>query len=370
MFFFPKGSKTSPMAYETISKSHLAAARAVDQLRRQLGVVLLEKDGKRLGAMPIEGLTPALMQQLQSYRPQHLLLTSARARWLKLPVPEGAQGVRIAVDGLSLDALMFLSDPLAAEMTLPKLTLEPATDSDALLLTMARYAGLLPALLTVEGNSFPDEWVEVPSGCARTYWEKPLLDMVPVVEAKLPTVDAEDAKLICFRQRYGTSTHLALVIGDIAKAKDGVLTRVHSSCITGDILGSLRCDCGDQLKLAIQQIEKEGCGILLYLHQEGRGIGIANKLRAYQLQERGVDTYDANLMLGFAEDERDFSIAAAILNVLKVDSIRLLTNNPRKLAELEKHGVKLRGRVPAIIPAGAHNHNYLDAKAKKAGHMF
>lgn len=145
---------------------------------------------------------------------------------------------------------------------------------------------------------------------------------------------------------------------------------MHSSCVTGDILGSLRCDCGSQLQLALSKIKKYGYGVLLYLNQEGRGIGITNKIRSYKLQEQGLDTYEANHKLGFADDERDFSIAAAILKSLKISEINLLSNNPHKLAELKKHGIVIKKRVPIVGKSGKYNKAYITAKVEKAGHIF
>jgi len=348
---------------DSISQAHLATGRAVDQLRRQLGIIFQEDNGALLGACPIEGLTPGLLAQLPPNR--SLLLTTARARSLGFDT-QNAKIVRINATHLSLSELQSLADPLA-DKTLPDIDLLPVTPSHETLLTLAKYASLLPAMLTVESAPFPADWLRVSASDVAAYWAAPPLDIVPLTQAALPMQGVENAKIICFRTRWGTSTHLALIIGEPG---DNPLTRIHSSCITGDILGSLRCDCGDQLSMAIQQISEAGSGILLYLHQEGRGIGIANKLRAYQLQERGVDTYEANLMLGFEEDERDFTIAAAILKKLGIAAIRMLTNNPQKMHALEKAGITISQRIPLIAASGQHNHAYLKAKTQKAGHLF
>jgi GTP cyclohydrolase II len=338
---------------DAISPSHLAAARAVDSLRRQLGIAI-QGDG---GAVPVEGVGEALLRQAKN---PSLLLTAARAQSLGL----GTEPVRIDARGLPLAALQALSDPLALATGLPQPVLLPTAASHPMLLTLAKYAALLPALLLLDNP--PAEWPQLKISDIETYWRSPQLDLLPLVKAALPLEGAEQAEVICFRERYGTSVHLALLFG---QPQDGALVRVHSSCLTGDILGSLRCDCGDQLKLATGALSEAG-GILLYLHQEGRGIGIANKLRAYALQEQGHDTYEANALLGFAEDERDFTLAAALLGKLGVKRIRLLTNNPHKLAALEKAGIEVSQRVPLVAKPGAHNHGYLDAKAKKSGHLF
>jgi len=349
---------------DIITKSHLATARAVDSLRRQLGIVLQEDNKPPLGVVPVEGLTIGLFSKLQALPAKRLqlLLTGARARMLGLDTQ--ARTVRIDVQNLTLPDLLALADPLITPA--PKVAIETATSSHDRLLFMAKYASLLPAMLTIESTSLPEDWLRVSISDINTYWAKPPLDIVPLARAAMPVEGMENTTLACFRTRYGTSTHLALTFGDLTTVP---LTRIHSSCITGDILGSLRCDCGDQLKMALVQLQAEG-GLLLYLHQEGRGIGIANKLRAYQLQERGLDTFDANLALGFDEDERDFGIAGVILKHLGIKQIRLLTNNPHKITGIETVGITVSERVPLIAQPGSHNHAYLGAKAKKSGHLF
>lgn len=346
--------------------AHLAAGRAVDQLRRQLGIVLQEDNGALLGACPVEGLTPGLLGQLRALPGcrLHVLLTGARARSLGLDAKE-ARTVRLDAEDMLFPALQALADPLAdAAPPPPETGLLPITASHDMLLTLAKYASLLPAMLTVESDKLPESWRRIRMIDVAAYWAAPSLDMVKLAEARLPVHAAEDARLAAFRLRYGTSTHLALLIG---QPEGDPLVRVHSSCITGDILGSLRCDCGDQLELAVKKIAASGGGALLYLHQEGRGIGIANKLRAYALQERGVDTYEANLMLGFDEDERDFALAAAMLKMLGMPRIRLLSSNPRKAESLAAQGIQVSERVRLDAPSGRHNHAYLSAKAKRHG---
>ncbi len=176
-------------------------------------------------------------------------------------------------------------------------------------------------------------------------------------------------RIVAFWNNRDGKEHIALVHGNVLGA-DNVLTRLHSECLTGDALGSLRCDCRDQLAVALERITAEKCGVLLYLRQEGRGIGLLNKVRAYALQDRGLDTVDANLALGFRDDERDYAVAAHMLSSLDLRSVRLLTNNPKKVAELEKHGIKIAARVPHLIPATAHNRFYLETKANRSGHFI
>jgi GTP cyclohydrolase II len=176
-------------------------------------------------------------------------------------------------------------------------------------------------------------------------------------------------KIVAFYNNRDGKEHLALVHGDVLGKKD-VLTRLHSECLTGDALGSLRCDCRDQLGVALERIAKEGAGVLLYLRQEGRGIGLLNKIRAYALQDGGLDTVDANVALGFRDDERDYAVAAHMLASLTVRSVRVLTNNPKKVDELTKNGITVAGRVPHVIPANEHNRFYLETKANRSGHFI
>ncbi len=185
----------------------------------------------------------------------------------------------------------------------------------------------------------------------------------------LPT-EAGDFKLHLYRSIVDGMEHLALVYGEV-EGKEGVLVRVHSECLTGDVFHSLRCDCGEQLDTAMRQIVQEGQGIIVYMRQEGRGIGLANKIHAYRLQEEeGLDTVEANIKLGFPPDLREYGLGAQILLDLKVKSIRLLTNNPHKIVGVEGYGLKIVGRVPIVTPPHKHNIKYLSTKKKKMGHII
>ena len=226
-------------------------------------------------------------------------------------------------------------------------------------LKLARLAGLLPALWVLDGNR-PAAEVSISS----IIGARPEAKLV--ARAKLPLDDMPPTQIAVFRSADGEE-HVALIVG--AFGGKPPLVRLHSECLTGDVFGSLKCDCGPQLKAALRLIAEAGGGVLLYLRQEGRGIGIGNKIRAYALQDRGFDTVDANLRLGFADDERDYEEAAAILQALGIGSVRLLTNNPSKVEALERAGVEVVERVDHHMAANPHNADYLGIKRAKSGHL-
>lgn len=186
--------------------------------------------------------------------------------------------------------------------------------------------------------------------------------------AKLPTAYG-DFKIVAFKNNRDGKDHVAIIKGEIAD-QEGVLCRVHSECLTGDVFGSLKCDCGPQLEAALEQLEEHGQGIILYMRQEGRGIGLANKVKAYSLQDQGMDTVEANLHLGFDDDMRDYAIAARMLQHLGPRSIILMTNNPRKLDGLRKAGIPIDERIPLKITPNRHNKRYLETKKSKSGHLL
>ncbi len=189
-----------------------------------------------------------------------------------------------------------------------------------------------------------------------------------VAVAKLPSRFG-DFRIVAFWNNRDQKDHIAIVHGDVVGAED-VPTRMHSECLTGDVIGSLRCDCRDQLETALKKIGAMERGVVLYLRQEGRGIGLANKIRAYSLQDQGMDTVEANLALGFRDDERDYAIAAHMLQSLGISSVQLMTNNPSKVQQLEQYGVKVSQRLPHLLPPNPHNRFYLETKALRSGHYI
>ena len=304
-----------------------------------------------------------------------LLLTCERAAALKLgnqlaAATELARGRAVALAGpLTAAAARDIADPtrdLAEPLKGPFRTVpveHPAQAAAAL--RLAKIAGLLPAVFADTPDPDPDPAVAITVEDVLAFDRAPTLRIVG--RARLP-VQEGPGELIAFRSDGGGPEHLALLLGT-PDLNAPVLTRLHSSCLTGDILGSRRCDCGPQLHAAMARLAIEG-GVLLYLQQEGRGIGLVNKLRAYELQDQGFDTLDANERLGFAPDERDFRLAAAMLRALGAGAVRLLTNNPVKVAALEAAGVPVVERVPLAVGQGADNAAYLATKRERAGHLF
>ncbi len=194
------------------------------------------------------------------------------------------------------------------------------------------------------------------------------LELTTTLTTRLPTQNGEFV-LHYYQTNQDEKEHLALVKGDVTE-QENVPVRVHSECLTGDVFGSRRCDCGEQLARAMQYVEKSGCGVVIYLRQEGRGIGLFHKLQAYNLQDNGLDTVDANLALGYLADEREYSVAAAILNDLNIRSVALLTNNPAKIEALKSLGINVVGRLPLVVPSNDDNVDYLKTKATKMAHVF
>ncbi|MDF7774153.1 GTP cyclohydrolase II [Sphingomonas sp. AOB5] len=342
------------------------AAGAIDALRRGWpiaieGLALLAvetADAERLKAFDPAGEAP-------------LLLSAGRATTLKLAnqrdaaTPDGPVLVE-RVAWLDFDTATALADPqldLATPLKGPFRAL-PVMQPEAAqaALRFARIAGILPAFFVRPAQDEP----AITIADIDAHEDADRLRIV--ARARLPVAGAEDTEIVAFRTDEMPGEHVALLIGD----PDGnpPLVRLHSECLTGDVLGSLKCDCGPQLQAAIAAIEASGWGILLYLRQEGRGIGLINKLRAYALQDQGFDTVDANTRLGFAVDARNFAVAGRMLSLLGQQTVRLLTNNPEKVAALEAAGVKVAERVAHKLPPNPHNERYLATKRDRTGHQL
>ena len=355
--------------------------RAITDLRRG-GVVLLRDGDIALLVEAAETVTAeslARLKRLSGGEPS-LVLTRRRAAALGLVEPPSAPGgavlLRITEDARAA-ALRDLADPgAAASLRLPLDTAARLQETALAAVELVKLARLLPAVIVgrlsphgAEALQKQEGFVLLEAGDVVAYQEIAARALRPVSEARVPLADAENARIIAFRSSDGGLEHLAILIGDPDPTQP-VLVRLHSECFTGDLLGSLRCDCGDQLRGAIREIARAGGGVLLYLAQEGRGIGLVNKLRAYQLQDSGFDTVDANEQLGFDADERVYLPAAEMLRQLRFPRIRLMTNNPQKVAALTRCGIAVVERVPHIFPANGHNERYLRTKATRSGHLL
>jgi GTP cyclohydrolase II len=242
-------------------------------------------------------------------------------------------------------------------------------DADHPAVQLMKHAGLLPHAVVEELKDSEDDLLRVSAEAIARYPAALAESLEKVSEATVPLKGADKARVIAFRPRFGHEEHLAVIIGEPEKQK-APLVRIHSSCVTGDVFGSLRCDCGPQLQRAVEEIQASGGGAIIYLSQEGRGIGIANKLRAYALQDKGMDTVEANEALGFAPDERNFALAGRILKEIGLKRVTLLTNNPEKVAALGTYGIAVEKRLSLVTPSNPYNARYLDTKVTKLGHQF
>ena len=355
--------------------------RALGELRRGAAVVLSHRDERVLvlsaETVSEEGL--ALLRRMGAEEPI-LIVTARRAEALGLDVDAKATAapgpVALKLLDRSAERVLELTDPSqprARALERPETATAPR-DMAGAAIDLMKLGRLLPAavLVRLEGARDPagsEDLLSLDIEEIGAYRVSASRLLGRVAEARVPLEGAEDAKVIAFRPPDGGVEHLAIVIGEPDPAGP-VLVRLHSECFTGDLLGSLRCDCGDQLRGAIQAIGAVGSGILLYLAQEGRGIGLVNKLRAYSLQDRGADTLEANEQLGFDADERVYLPAAAMLRALGMERVNLLTNNPDKVAALERCGIEVASRVPHAFPSNRHNEAYLDTKVRKFGHLY
>ena len=341
-----------------------AFARAVAALKAGRAVTI---DGASI--LAVETATRDLLELLDPAGRASLLLSGARAAALSLgndrDAADPARPVVVArAEWLDADAALALADPGQDLARAPIGPLQPVPLADEALarsaLTLARSAGLLPAVWLLEAASAGAAVISAKD------IDEALVQVALVARARLPLEGLPDTQIVAFRSPAGEE-HVALVVGAFGGAPP--LVRLHSECLTGDVFGSLKCDCGPQLKAALGLIGTAGGGVLLYLRQEGRGIGLANKLRAYALQDRGLDTVEANERLGFADDERDYLHAAAMLRALGLDRVRLLTNNPAKVDGLAAAGIEVVERVAHHMPANPHNADYLAVKRGKSGHL-
>jgi GTP cyclohydrolase II len=356
----------------------VAVDRALGELRRGRAVVVHDSaapaGGWRL-LVPIETASAALVDHVLKAG-ANLVVTGERAAAMRVPcesdevllltLPLGFDAARLRELGHHWDA-----DGWRAAMggEVPEALCADAFGAAGV--RLAKSAQLLPALLisSLQQGAMPATTLAVSIVDIERYAQPTEEDVVRVSEARVPLRDVGEAKLLLFRDRRDASEHVAVIIGTPDPA--GIVpVRAHSSCFTGDLLGSLRCDCGEQLQTAVQRLHEAGGGVLLYLAQEGRGIGLANKLRAYQLQDEGLDTVDADRHLGFSADERSYAIAAAMLRQLGITRIRLLTNSPHKVRELRARGIDVHAIETLPTTPNVHNERYIRTKRERAGHFI
>ena len=348
--------------------AHIAVERALAEFRSGRPVVIDSSSGS-IAALPIDGMTDARLagfRQICAPAQLHVVITASRARALGLdatnPVgialPEGVNAATL----FSLVADVFLEPPS---------DIVNAGANATAAIELAKLAQRLPALLVADVTSkAANTGTLMRAGAdAIMKFRRMAIDSLAVAaEADVPLNGVLSARFVIFRDAIGGSS-TAVIVGDPDRTAP-VPLRLHSACLTGDVFGSRRCDCGDQLRISLGRLEDEGGGIILYLEQEGRGLGLTNKMRAYALQDEGLDTLDANTMLGFDDDERDYGIAVRMLQILKCTRVKLLTNNPAKLDWLTKAGIEVCGRIPLHGPVNADNRRYLTAKAMRAGHKL
>ncbi len=372
----------------------VAVERAIAELRRGGIVLVRDDDGSAALVVAAESCgDPALgrLRALSNDAPV-LVTTRRRAEAVGIEIPPhiagGMGGANKPVTlglpvGVRVDVILQPTAPdqrahaAARHLSRPVVSHAPGVADAAI--GLAKLARLMPAVVLGPLARDPKrawrDWARerdalyLDAADARGYEKTAAFELRPVADARVPLENAENARIVAFRSGEGGKEHLAIVIGEIDPT-EAVLIRLHSECFTGDLLGSLRCDCGEQLRGAIAEIARSGSGVLLYLAQEGRGIGLVNKLRAYQLQDLGFDTVDANEQLGFDPDERLYWPAATMLRQMGIGRVRLMTNNPEKIGQLRDYGIEVVERVRHVFPANGHNEKYLRTKAEKSGHLI
>jgi GTP cyclohydrolase II len=348
---------------------HTGVSRGVGEFHGRRPVLFTARSEAIL-ALPIEGLdAPRLAEFTALCAPvaPQLIITQRRALALGFDAST-PMALTLSTDD-NVDTILSL----AADATSDRLPMaEPASSTAAAALQLVKISQSLPAVLAANvvahAVARDERIVRVEADAVASFTDDAIRSLVVASEASVPLNSGTPTRFVVFRDAIGGS-QAAIIVGrpDFAKP---VPVRLHSACLTGDVFGSRRCDCGDQLRLALATLESLGGGVILYLAQEGRGLGLANKMRTYQLQDDGLDTFDANTTLGFDDDERDYGIAARMLRMLNCTRIVLLTNNPAKLDGLTKFGIEIASRMPLDAPVNSDNRRYMTAKAARAEHQF
>ena len=376
-----------------IVRAKTSVERAISDLRRGALILLFDPLKRTAAIIQAAELTTAkgleLISQLAGSEPS-VVITNRRSAAIRLNT-ETRQVISVSIPSQGgIELVHRLANPIFEsqggfdpinQKELDNLPVVPeATDGLApKAVQLVKFARLLPSIILsripyaemtrLSGWSKSDSLLAVDARLIDSLPEMRAQRLVKAVSAQVPLIDSEETRLIAFRPVDGGEEHVAIVIGD-PDVTQGVLVRLHSQCLTGDLLGSLRCDCGDQLRGAIKAISEYGGGVVVYLAQEGRDIGLVNKLRAYNLQDLGSDTVEANHQIGFEVDERIYAPAAEILKQLGIKKVKLLTNNPNKIDQLASTGIEVVERVKHAFPPNPHNREYLKTKAAKTGHLF
>jgi GTP cyclohydrolase II len=349
----------------TSAISHVAVERALTEFRSGRPVVFLSRSA--ILAMPVDGCDVAGLKKfrlISNSAPLRLAISARRACALGI---ESERALTVDLTKRTqIDEIYSLAFQTSFSERLQTRSAGPAVRAA---LDLAKLSGRLPSLLVagIERQQCLERVMELTASSVRRFRQHLADSLRIVASSTIPLEGDVAADLVVFRDAIG-GAQIALIVGEPDLSRT-VLVRIHSSCVTGDVFGSRRCDCGDQLKLALRRMRRTG-GIILYLEQEGRGLGLANKIRAYRLQDLGLDTIDANGMLGFEGDERDYGVAARMLQLLGCSRVALLTNNPAKHAALSRHGLETSETMPILAPITKSNRRYLTTMAKRAGHRL
>lgn len=352
------------------TREQVSVMRGLAEIRARRPV-LVTADRETVLALPVDGLDLSRFKAFKNlcspYRPK-LIVSARRAQTLGLHT-SGPMALTLAARTGVNRLLELVIEPRVDRAP----DAEPAGLAAVAAIQLVKLTQSLPAVLAAEANptgtsAFDPPLVTIEAWAVQHVRRDSIRSLKMAGEARIPLNTGMQTRFVAFRDAFGENS-VAIIVGDPDLSKP-VRVRLHSACLTGDVFGSRRCDCGDQLKLSLLCLGEKGGGIILYLAQEGRGLGLGNKLRAYQLQEAGLDTVDANTTLGFDDDERDYGVAARMLELLGVRSVVLLTNNPTKLEGLARSGIEITGRVPVEAAINSDNARYLLAKAARAGHQL
>jgi GTP cyclohydrolase II len=348
--------------------AHVAVERGLAEFRSGRPVIITGA-GERMVALPVDGMNDERLvafRRLCARARPYLVVSERRAETLGLAAA-GPVGLAIGERESAAAILSFVADARIER----SLDVVPAGRNAGAAIELAKLAQRLPALLVAKAAAMAacePPLMSVSADAVAQFRHAAIASLAVGAEATVPLNGGTPARFVIFRDAIGGSS-IAVIVGSPDLTRP-VPVRLHSACLTGDVFGSRRCDCGDQLRIALGRLEEEGGGIILYLEQEGRGLGLANKMRTYRLQDAGLDTIDANATLGFDDDERDYGVAVRMLQILGCTRVLLLTNNPAKLEGLIQAGIEVSGRIPLQGPINADNRRYLTAKATRAGHKL